>query len=277
MPEWPLYAAEVADHTIAGEVRVLRGLYSPLMGNRRDLYIYLPPSYHLTEQHYPVIYMHDGQNLFDDRLSYAGEWHVDETMEALSTEGLEAIVVGVANTGATRMREYNPYHHTRFGSGQGEAYIRFLIETVKPMIDNQFRTLTGRDSTSILGSSMGGLISLYAFFTFPEFFSRVGVLSPSLWVGGNLLFDMVNAAPHMGGRIYIDVGTQELGGTRNPLIAAYQSRSYVRRVRRMVNILRRKGYYDGRALLYVEDKGGIHNEADWARRLPTALRFLLKP
>lgn len=277
MPEWLLYTTEVAQHTVVGEVRVLRGVYSPQIGNRRDLYVYLPPSYHHSDQLYPVIYMHDGQNLFDAGLSYAGEWHVDETMESLSQEGLEAIVVGIANAGGARMREYNPYHHPQFGGGQGDLYLYFVVETIKPLIDADFRARPDRDSTTIIGSSMGGLISLYAFFTFPEVFGRAGVMSPSLWVASDSIYAMVSAAPHVGGRIYLDVGTQEVGSARNSLVGSYQSRRYVQAVRRMAKLLRQKGYYDRQALLYVEERGGIHNEADWARRLPDALRFLLRP
>ena len=156
------------DHRISGIVRVAPQLPSPQLGNRRDLLVYLPPSYHRTTRRYPVIYMHDGQNLFDHATSYAGEWGVDETMEMLAhTEGLEAIIVVIPTAGPQRLAEYTPFHDGRLGGGRGDDYLAFIVDTVKPLIDGNFRTLPNRRYTGIMGSSLGGLISLYAFFQRP--------------------------------------------------------------------------------------------------------------
>ena len=134
--------------------------------------------------------MHDGQNLFDEATSYNGEWQVDETMEALSQAGYPAIVVGIPNLGARRIEEYNPFPDPQHG-GQGQAYVAFIVETLKPLIDQQFRTLPDRLHTGIMGSSMGGLISLYAFFQHREVFGFAGVMSPSLWFAGRAIFDVL--------------------------------------------------------------------------------------
>src|SRR5215212_12069243 len=131
----------MSEHTIVGTVRVLNQVTSPELGNQRDILVYLPPAYDFSQQRYPVIYMHDGQNLFDEATSYNGEWQVDETMEALSQAGYPAIVVGIPNLGARRIEEYNPFPDPQHGVGQGQAYLAFVVETLKPLIDQEFRTL----------------------------------------------------------------------------------------------------------------------------------------
>jgi predicted alpha/beta superfamily hydrolase len=177
-------------HQVSGTIRVAPAVHSPELGNRRDILVYLPPSYHEGEGRYPVIYMQDGQNLFDEATSYAGEWGVDETMEALGREeGLEAIIVGVPNMGIQRVDEYSPFRDRRLGGGRGDDYLRFLTQTLKPQIDRDFRTLGGRKHTGILGSSLGGLISLYGFFRAPAVFGFAGVMSPSLWFAGGAIYD----------------------------------------------------------------------------------------
>jgi len=243
-----------AQHAIQGTVLVQPQVCSPQLDNYRDLLIYLPPSYFVSERRYPVIYMQDGQNLFDVATSFVGvEWGVDDTLEALSAEGLEAIVVGVPNSGEHRLNEYtpptNPWWH-----GTGDRYVAFLIDTVKPRIDRDFHTIAARSHTGIFGSSLGALISLYAFFARSDVFGFVGAMSPSLWVGRGLILEQVRESPVMPGRIYLDNGTHEPSAQR------------------LVDLLRDKGYADFK---YVVDEGGRHTEADWARRLPAALRFLL--
>ena len=118
-----------------GNIRRLGQVHSPELGNHRDVHVYLPPSYANSGRHYPVVYMHDGQNLFDHAMSFAGEWGVDETLERIAHEGVEAIVVGVPNMGAARTDEYSPYRDDRLGGGHGDAYLRFLTDTLKPLVD----------------------------------------------------------------------------------------------------------------------------------------------
>jgi predicted alpha/beta superfamily hydrolase len=274
---WHAYAAHPWGHTVVGDVRTLDSIYSPELRNQRKLYVYLPPSYANSDQRYPVIYMQDGQNLFDQALSYAGEWQVDETMEALSRAGIEAIVVGVPNTGARRVDEYSPFKDQRLHKGgRGDWYVAFLANTVKPLIDRDFRTLPEREHTGVLGSSMGGLISLYAFFCRPEVFGFVGAMSPSLWFAQAAIFSYVQQADPQPGRIHLDIGTHEGSDTRivSGAVSTYTSR-YLSSAHRMRELLDRKGYRLGHDLQYQEEEEATHNEAAWARRLPGALRFLL--
>ena len=263
-------------HTVVGDVRIMERVWSPQLKNRRNLLVYLPPSYAEEKaRRYPVVYMHDGQNLFDQRTAFDQEWRVDETMERLSRDGLEAIVVGIPNTGGQRLAEYSPFDDNYHGKGRGHLYLSFLLETVKPMIDRDFRTLPGREHTGTIGSSMGGLISLYAFFSHGDVFSFAGAMSPSLWFAGSSMFRYVKHAPYVDGRLYLDVGTRELGGSRADREARSRSRRYYASVRRLQRLLVKKGYRPRRNLLVVEEKWAGHNEPAWAGRLPAALRFLL--
>lgn len=265
------------DHHISGIVRVAPQVHSPQLGNQRDLLVYLPPSYHRATRRYPVIYMHDGQNLFDHATSYAGEWGVDETMEQLAfTEGLEAIIVGIPNAGRQRLAEYTPHRDRHLGGGRGDDYLAFIVDTLKPLIDGEFRTLPGRRYTGIMGSSLGGLISLYAFFRRPEVFGFAGVMSPSLWFADEAIFNFVESAAYQPGKLYLDAGTRELGEQpHGRLHRATASRRYYASVRRMKAALVRKGYRPLRDLLHVEEKWAGHSESSWGRRLAPALRFLL--
>ena len=262
---------------VAGTIKVLPRLYSSQLDNWRDILIYLPPGYQSTRLPYPVVYMHDGQNLFDVTTSYSGEWFVDETLEQLSHAGLEAIVVGIPNTGDERMNEYGPFVNVLGQGGRGEAYLSFIIETLKPLIDSRFRTLADREHTTIMGSSMGGLISLYAGFRYPEVFSRIGAMSPSLWFAGGAIFSYIQDMPFVESRIYLDIGTLEGGSSSvNKLLRNSSKRRNSGNAFRMQQLLIAKGYRLDYDLMFVEEEGGIHHESSWARRLPDALRFLLQ-
>lgn len=264
-------------HSISGNIKIAQHIYSPQLDNHRDILIYLPPSYDNSQSHYPVLYMHDGYNLFDEATSYTGEWHVDETMETLAhEEQLEAIVVGIPSMGKDRLAEYSPFVDDKYGGGRGEDYLAFLTNTLKPMVDTTFRTLPNKRNTGIFGSSMGGLISLYGFFHHPAVFGFAGVMSPSLWFANRAIFGYVEHATYQQGKIYLDAGTREMGGHwPDQTILRSRSRRYYGRVRRIKRILVKKGYRPTRNLLHVEDAGGGHNEAAWAYRLPNAIRFFL--
>lgn len=265
MPVWQEYTAE----NVAGTLKVLEDVRSEELGNHRNLLVLLPPSWPETGRRWPVLYMQDGQNLFDAATSFAGDWGVDETMVALAEEGVEAIVVGIPNMGKDRLDEYSPFHDAVLGGGKGDGYLDFLASTVKPLVDAEFPTQPGRESTGILGSSMGGLISLYAFFRRPETFGFCGAMSPALWFARNAISSTVRDAPRVPGRIYLDTGTREMGRAR------FWRATRRSAVAEMHAVLRHKGYVDGVDLLSVEEKDGEHNEAAWRRRLPGALRFLL--
>lgn len=256
---WRNYVESREQHTVTGDVLIREGVYSPQLNNNRDVLVYLPPSY--GARRYPVIYMHDGQNLFDAVTSFAGEWGVDETLEALSEEGIEAIVVGIPNYGKQRIREYNPFDNRRFGRGRGELYLRFIVETLKPDIDRTFDTLPDRAHTGILGSSMGGLISLYGFLRYPAVFGFVGAMSPAFWIAAQEMTTLIEHSPRLPGKIYLDMGRHEM----------QRKTGYLPVVPGIAGQLKEKGFN----VLYVEDQEGRHLEADWRRRLPDALRFLL--
>jgi predicted alpha/beta superfamily hydrolase len=225
----------------------------------RELYAYLPPSYRTGERRYPVLYMHDGRNLFDEATSHAGEWRVDETMEALADEGLEAVVVGIPH-GPERATEYVPSKH-------GPEYIAFLVDEVKPLVDETLRTSPEREATGLAGSSLGGIISLYGFLTRNDVFSYAGVMSPAFW-WDEALYDVAAATPRREGRIWMDVGGNE--HPENP----DRSKAYLEAFARMSTILRARGY-DKSRLHTVVEPGARHHETAWARRLPDMLRFLL--
>lgn len=271
MADWSIYT-EGREHTVTGALRVAYDVYSPQLNNYRDILIFLPPSYHDSERHYPVLYMQDGQNLFDSHTSFSGEWHVDETMHQIAGEGLEAIVVGITSRGEERISEYNPFSTPRFKHAHGEQYVRFLIETLKPMIDADFRTLPDAPHTGILGSSMGGLISLYAWLAYPWTFGLCGAMSPSLWIARQAMTDHVRRSAFNEGRLYLDVGMRELPRKYNRF-----GNSVAEAAAMLHDRLQERGYSGSRRVKYIEDRAGEHNEAAWARRLPDALRFLLRP
>ena len=247
-----------------GTLRVVPAVASPQLANTRDILVYLPESYDRTSRSYPVIYMHDGQNLFDPATSFAGDWGLLAHLAEASLQQVEPIIVAIPNVGEYRILEYSPFPDHKVGGGQGDRYLDFVIETVKPRIDESFRTIPGRGGTGIAGSSMGGLISLFGFFRRPEVFGYVGALSPSLWFAGGAIFPFVEAAPPVPGRIYLDIGTDE--GAES-----------LANARRMHQLLLRKGYREGRDLRWVEEAGAGHTEAVWGRRFKAALPFLLNP
>ncbi|HSK21056.1 MAG TPA: alpha/beta hydrolase-fold protein [Longimicrobiales bacterium] len=270
MPEWKDYPAAVdpSRHGVVGCIKQLERVHSPQLGNDRDLLVYLPPSYDDgSNARYPVVYMHDGQNLFDPATSFAGEWAVDQTLEAASEDGLEVIVVAIPNMGPERTDEYSPFRDETLdggqgGGGRGELYLRFIAETVKPLVDRSFRTLTDPANTGISGSSMGGLISLYAFFRYRHVFGFAGVMSPSLWFADRAMLEWVKRQQFVGGRIYIDVGMKE--GERT-----------LQDVMLLRDILEAKGYRNLDDLMFVVDTAGDHSERAWARRVRRKLAFVL--
>ena len=244
--------------------RVLARVRSPQLRNERDVDIFLPPSYARTRRRYPVIYMHDGQNLADPHRAFAGTWNLTRALCDLAGRGREVIVVGIPNSGSERLREYSPFPDDRLGGGGGDAYLAFIERTLKPLIDKRVRTRPEREATGIFGSSMGGLISLYAFFRAPDTFGFAGAMSPSLWFGGGAIINYIEQDGRPPGRVYVDVGTEEGAAT-------------LRDAAHLAEVLQRKGYVPGESMLFSTVEGGRHEEAHWAERLVPALEFLLPP
>ena len=164
-------------------VHVVDSFYLQELDRFRDLWVYLPPDYGKAEKRYPVLYMHDGQNLFEDSTSFVGEWHVDETLDSLFKGGDPGcIVVGIENDGRYRMNEYMPNVHPKYGGGGGNAYVKSIIESVKPFVDSVYRTKPEHQFTGIGGSSLGGLISFYAATMYDSIFQNALIMSPSFWI-----------------------------------------------------------------------------------------------
>jgi predicted alpha/beta superfamily hydrolase len=235
---------------IVGNIRRLRAVESPQLGNHRDVLVYLPPSYPVTAATTPPSTCTMARTCSTPPRR-AGEWQVDETMERIAPEGFEAIVIAVPNMGVERIAEYSPFRDARVGGGRGDAYLAFLIDTLKPHVDRHFRTRRDAEHTGIIGSSMGGLISLYAFLTRPDVFGVAGVMSPSLWFAGGAIFHVADAARHWPGRLYLDTGTAA-------------GRRQVRQTREMVRMLRaRRAPASADSLRRA--RGAGHNEMVWAR------------
>ena len=246
-----------------GAIHVLAGVESPQLGNRRDILVYTPGSYARGRTRYPVIYMQDGQNLFDAATSFAGDWGLKGALARASRRGIETIVVAIPNMGKDRIDEYTPFTDVQAGGGRGTDYLDFLMQTVKPLVDERFRTRADRAHTGIAGSSLGGLISLYAYLQHPEVFGFTAALSPALWFGNGAILKLAERVPRTPGRIYLDVGLRE-GAT------------HVALARHLRDTLVAKGYTPDRELWFVEDRRGQHHEKAWGRRFRKALPFLLR-
>ena len=226
----------------------------------RSVWLYLPPDYHTSENHYPVIYMHDGQNVFDAKTSYAGEWKVDELLNAeFEKSGKGFIVVAVDNNGKERLNEYSPWTHEKYGGGSGDWYIQMIIKDLKPYIDSNFRTLKNPESTAIIGSSMGGLISYYAGLQYPNVFGKVGAISPSFWFSADVLsFTKEKITSASKSKLYLLLGSEE-GMTKE--------------FNAVVDLVHNSDFPN----LNMKHKiveGGKHNEAFWSSEFIETIRFL---
>jgi predicted alpha/beta superfamily hydrolase len=245
----------------------VRKFHSRILPDDRVVSVYLPPQYLEDEgRHFPVFYLHDGQNLFDGRTSYilGRTWNAHSTADELSLNGeIEPLIlVGVANTGLRRMAEYTPTRDLKMGGGEGPNYGRMLVEELKPLIDRSYRTLTDGRNTGLGGSSLGGLISLYLGFSCPEVFGKVAVMSPSLWWDQRSILQVVERTdPRPELRLWLDIGTGE--GVR-----------HVRDADMMERALLKRGWQPGKDFIYDKVDGAVHDENAWSKRFGDVLRFL---
>jgi len=200
-------------NTSSANVHIIdSAFYIPQLDRHRKIWIYLPPSYNQSsKKSYPVLYMHDGQNLFNVQTAAFGvEWGVDECLDTLALKSKkECIVIGIDNGLDKRVNEYNPYDNEKYGKGEGRQYIDFIANTLKPFIDSNYRTLRDASHTFIAGSSMGGLISLYALVQYPDIFGGAGVFSPAFWVTPQLFTDVANTKWQKNLHIYFYAGGKE--------------------------------------------------------------------
>jgi predicted alpha/beta superfamily hydrolase len=238
----------------------------------REIIVYLPPGYETEKsKRYPVLYMQDGQNLFDDATSFLGEWHLDETAQDLisAKEIAPLIIVGIYNAGVHRIDEYTPARDPKMSmGGKADLYGRMMVEELKPFIDRNFRTLKDAAHTGLGGSSLGGLVSLYLGLKYPGTFGRLAVISPSVFWADHYVLRQVQALPrHLSLRIWVDIGTVEAPDPDD-------ARSVVQDARQLRDALVAKGWRLNSDLKYVEAEGAKHNEQAWAQRVPEILKFL---
>jgi predicted alpha/beta superfamily hydrolase len=258
------FAKAAKAHTASPSVQVVSNVfYMPQLQKNRRVWIYLPAGYDSSRKKYTVLYMHDGQNVFDAYYSYSGEWGVDEALDSLAKkQGPEVIVIGVDNGGEERMNEYTPWKNAKYGGGKGDAYVDFLAQTLKPYIDTHYRTLSDKANTGIAGSSMGGLISLYATLKYPNVFGKAGVFSPAFWVSPEF-FDFVGSnKPSKDVKIYLVAGAKE-GEQMVPDMA------------RMRDLLIKKGI-PSKNLKYAVHADGEHKEGFWRREFPGVFAWLFR-
>jgi predicted alpha/beta superfamily hydrolase len=237
-------------------------LLIPGLDRDRQIRIYLPPNYDESDDQYPVLYMHDGQNLFDDSTSFVGEWGVDEILNDLAEEsGFELIVVGIDNGQEHRMKEMSPWTNEEYGPAEGEEYMDFIVRVVKPLVDSTYRTLKEPANTAIMGSSMGGLISHYGTYAYPEVFGRAGIFSPSYWYSDSVMVYTKDFPVPDSTRIYLVVGRGE--------------GSMVGFAEEMEKTILETGHPRDNLYLTV-DPEGEHNEASWNRQFVPAIRWLFE-
>ena len=257
---WSEGKPKVIAHTMNSNVQILdTAFHIPQLNRDRRVWIYLPKNYSTSKASYPVLYMHDGQNLFDNATSFAGEWGVDDAIDSAKKQ---CIVVGIDNGGPVRMNEYNPYDHEKFGAGQGALYVDFLAKTLKPYIDKHYRTKKDASNTIIAGSSMGGLISMYAVMKYPKVFGKAGVFSPAFWAAPALKTDldkMVKSSTHKNVRIYFYAGEQE--GNQMVVDMLY-----------IFEAMRKKTAAKMKVKINAE---GRHNEPTWRNEFPAFYNWIL--
>ncbi len=256
--------------TATQNVHIISDEFSmPQLNRKRRIWIYLPPNYNTSDKSFPVIYMHDAQNLFDDKTAYAGEWNVDETLNKLFRDkNMSVIVVGVENDNENRLNEYAPFKNAKYGGGEGDAYIRFIANTLKPYIDSNYKTLSDRDNTAIAGSSMGGLISHYASLNYPEVFGKAVVFSPSFWFAPEALkVHAKSKAKNSNTKLYYMAGGKEGNVKANGISPVVQD------MNAMINMLKSEGFKaENITSKVVAD--GEHNEALWRNEFEEAMLWL---
>jgi predicted alpha/beta superfamily hydrolase len=256
--------------TRTGEFRTHERFRSRHLPDDHTVVVYLPPRYEEEPtRRYPVLYMQDGQNLFDEETAFGGsEWHVDETAQRLIAERRIAplIVVGIWNAGESRIDEYTPtFDEAQEAGGKADLYARLLVEELKPHIDETYRTRTGAGDTGLGGSSLGGLVALHIGLTHSNVFGRLAIMSPAVWWDGRVIVrEVLTLAERPPLRIWLDAGTGE-------------GKDVVDDARLLRDALLAKGWRLGHDLHYVEAEGAGHDEAAWASRVPGVLEYLFPP
>ena len=252
-----------------GRLRFHRGFPSRYLSTRRDIVVYLPPGYDASASRYPVLYLQDGQNLFDPATAFGGRhWRAAETADDLIRRGAvePLIIAGIYNTGVRRISEYTPTRDRRLRKGgKGDRYAEMLVREVKPFIDHQYRTRKSAASTGVGGSSLGGLVSLQAGLLYPAVFGKLAVLSPSVWWDDRSILPLVrDFRSRQRPRIWLDSGTDE--GSNGAAV--------IEDLRLLRDTLIEKGWREGVDLSYRAFASAGHDEDAWAKRFHQVLEYL---
>ncbi|WP_207492949.1 alpha/beta hydrolase-fold protein [Aridibaculum aurantiacum] len=255
------YPERAKPNTATSQVKILDNAFAiPQLNRTRRIWVYLPKGYETSKKTYPVLYMHDGQNLFSEHTASFGEWGVDEAMDTLiARTRKEVIIVGIDNGGDKRLQEYNPYDHQEFGKGEGGQYVEFITNTLKPFIDNKYRTQRDAVGTYIAGSSMGGLISMYAIAKYPHVFGGAGIFSPAFWTAPAIYDEVKNADWQKAKpKLFFYAGGKE-------------SDQMVPDMDKMIKLIQQKGNYNIRRVMAPLGK---HNEPTWRSEFPEFFTFI---
>ncbi|WP_411894657.1 alpha/beta hydrolase [Winogradskyella sp. A2] len=231
---------------------------APQLDTTKQIWVYLPKKYENFKKHYPVIYMHDAQNLFDNETSYVGEWKVDEYLDSLNNN--ESIIIGIEHGNEKRIDELTPYSHAEYGGGKGENYLSFIKHTLKPKIDSIYRTLPQPSNTTLFGSSLGGLISLYGVIKHSDTFGMAGLFSPAFWINPEIYKLVENTNIPKTSKFYFLVGTAE-------------DESMVPNQIKMIELLKTKGVLEHHISNNIV-KDGQHNEQFWSKHFGEAYQWL---
>lgn len=254
------FAVAEKKHTASPQVHIISEKFDmPQLGRQRRVWIYLPAGYQSSTKKYPVIYMHDGQNLFDAYTSGYGEWGIDEILDTFPDKE-ESIVVGIDHGGDYRITEYDPYD-SKYGKGRGADYVDFLAKTLKPYIDSSYRTLSDARHTTTAGSSMGGLISMYAVLRYPKIFGNAGIFSPAFWIAPPIYQLAQQQQLPAYSRFYFVCGDAE-------------GETMVADMQKMVDIIRKNGKNEAKTPVVIV-KGASHNEKQWNGDFPGFYKWLV--
>ncbi len=261
------FGQQARQSTASKNVHILdTAFFMPQLSRHRRIWVYLPESYAASRKKYAVLYMHDGQNLFDDKTAYAGEWGIDETLDTLGATLPESIVIGIDNGGEKRMNEYSPGSEEFISAGtyasrritqEGDAYIDFIVKTLKPYIEKKYRIKRGRRYRAIAGSSMGGLISFYAMLRYPKVFGAAGVFSPAFWASSQLMNAIPSKARSLNGRIYFYAGGLEGSSMAPDMLAVFEQMGKLSKAK-MTTVIRAEG---------------THSEAQWRHEFPLLYKW----
>ena len=232
---------------------------APQLKISKKIWVYLPKNYTASTKKYPVIYMHDAQNLFDAKTSYAGEWNIDETLDSISAQ---VIVIGIEHGGDKRMEELTPFKNVKYGGGKADEYLDFIVKTLKPKVDATYRAKTNAKNTAIFGSSLGGLVSFYAAVKYPEVFGKVGCFSPSFWFGRNEMNELLAQTKEFDTKVYFLCGDSE------------SDDDVIRDMKNIEHWVNTKRCECKKLNKEVIVKGGQHNEKRWRESFKKAYLWL---